>query len=82
MTHYQDVVLFYESEKERIEFEAYINENREEFEKRRTDLDRNFTVDLADKTLDKGVYIVRLRTGYVLSEMYKEWRLENSLKNI
>ena len=80
--HYQDVVLFYESENERIEFEAYINEHREEFEKRRTDLDRNFTVDLADKTLRKEIYIKRLRTGCVLSEMYKEWRLEKSLKDI
>lgn len=80
--YYKEVVLFYESEKERIEFEAYINENREEFEKRRTDLDRKFTVDLADKTLRKDIYIERLRTGCVLSEMYKEWRLENSLKNI
>ena len=75
-------VLFYESEKERIEFETYINENREKFEERRKELDRKFIIDLADKTLDKGVYIERLRTGYVLSEMYKEWRLENSLKNI
>lgn len=80
--HYQEVVLFYESEKERIEFETYINENREKFEERRKELDRKFIIDLADKTLDKGVYIERLRTGYVLSEMYKEWRLENSLKNI
>ena len=74
--------MFYESEKERIEFEVYINENREEFEKRRKELDRKFTVDLADKTLRKDIYIERLRTGCVLSEMYKEWRLENSLKNI
>ena len=80
--HYKEVVLFYESEKERIEFEVYINENREEFEKRRKELDRKFTVDLADKTLRKDIYIERLRTGCVLSEMYKEWRLENSLKNI
>lgn len=82
LMHYQEVVLFYESEKERIEFETYINENREKFEERRKELDRKFIIDLADKTLDKGVYIERLRTGYVLSEMYKEWRLENSLKNI
>lgn len=82
LRHYKEVVLFYESEKERIEFEAYINENREEFEKRCKNLDRNFTVDLADKTLRKDIYIERLRTGCVLSEMYKEWRLEKSLKNI
>lgn len=82
LRHYKEVVLFYESEKERIEFEAYINENREEFEKQCKNLDRNFTVDLADKTLRKDIYIERLRTGCVLSEMYKEWRLEKSLKNI
>lgn len=82
LRHYKEVVLFYESEKERIEFEAYINENREEFEKRCKNLDRNFTVDLADKTLRKDIYIERLGTGCVLSEMYKEWRLEKSLKNI
>lgn len=79
LMHYRDVVLFYESKKEREEFEAYINENREEFEERLKELDRKFIIDLADKSLDKGVYIERLRTGYVLSEMYKEWRLENSL---
>lgn len=80
--HYKEVVLFYESKEEREEFEAYINENGENFEKRRNKLDRKFVVDLADKTLRKDIYIERLRTGCVLSEMYKEWRLENSHKNI
>ena len=74
--------MFYESKEEREEFEAYINENGENFEKRRNKLDRKFVVDLADKTLRKDIYIERLRTGCVLSEMYKEWRLENSHKNI
>lgn len=72
--HYKEVVLFYESEKDRKEFEFYVNENREEFEKRCKDLNSKFTVDLSDKTLSKDIYIERLRTGCVLSEMYKEWR--------
>lgn len=72
--HYKEVVLFYESEKDRKEFEFYVNENREEFEKRCKNLNRKFTVDLSDKTLSKDIYIERLRTGCVLSEMYKEWR--------
>lgn len=68
--------------KTRKEFEAHINENREEFEKRLKELDRKFIVDLDDKTIDKRVCVERLRTGCVLSKMYKEWRLENARKNI
>ena len=72
--HYQDVILFYESKKEREDFEAYINENKEEFEKRYKELNRTFLVELTDKTLNKDVYIKRLRTGCVLSNMYEEWK--------
>ncbi len=71
--HYEDVVLFFKSKEERIKFELYVEENKEDFEERFKSEKRNFEVHL-NEGMNKEIYYSRLKTGCVLSKMLKEWR--------
>lgn len=68
-----EVVLLYETENERIMFESYIENNKDEIEKSIVEKDR-YSYIQATNELDTKECKRRLNTGLVLNEMLYKWR--------
>lgn len=71
--HLQDVVLFFNSEDERVAFEAYIEEHQDVLDNKMGEITRydHIQTDTERKT---EVYIERLKVGFALNALLEEWR--------
>lgn len=73
--HLMNVVLIFESEDERIDFEDYVTYNINNFKKRLSKIERYNHIE-TDSERQTEAYIKQLNTGYLLNEMLKEYRNE------
>lgn len=73
LMHLKDVILFYQSEEERIAFEVYLEGNQELVNTRVEAIDRYDYIH-ADNENKTAVYKERLRVGIALNQLLGEWR--------
>lgn len=69
----KDVVLFYQSEEERLAFEVYLEEHQEMVINRVDAIDR-YNYIQADNESKTALYKQRLHTGIALNQLFKEWQ--------
>lgn len=69
----QDVVLFYHSEDERADFEAYIKEHQELVDSQLETIDQYNHI-IAGNETKTAVYKERLRVGVALNDLLKQFR--------
>ena len=71
--HLKDVVLFYDSDEERLGFEAYIEDNQEIVNERLKNTSRFNYIDTGN-AIETANIKERLNFGIVLNSILKEWR--------
>lgn len=71
--NFQEVVVFYHSEEERLAFETYIEENQELLKNEINQINR-FDHIKTEKENKTNECIKRLNTGYAINAMLKKWR--------
>ena len=73
LMHLKDVVLFYDSDEERLGFEAYIEDNQEIVNERLKNTSRFNYIDTGN-AIETANIKERLNLGIVLNSILKEWR--------
>lgn len=73
LMHLKDVVLFYDSDEERLGFEAYIEDNQEIVNERLKNTSRFNYIDTGNE-IETANIKERLNFGIVLNSILKEWR--------
>jgi hypothetical protein len=77
---FKEVILFFESDNERIEFEKYIEDHQDLLHNQLKTIQRYEHINTGDQKLT-SFYIEQLQIGFVLNKLLDEWRKTKKLFN-